>query len=144
MAKYVRGPGGSAINAEHIVRFFVAQGGVRACAGLRDPNDAAHYLIAETVNGDICDLACFDDPMNAEEAIEDLISAISNPEGGAMIGLFPIALHFTDVSRHDIRLEQEIAGRNDAETDALGNVAMTIAGAIIGAKAAVNCEGSLL
>ncbi len=137
MAKYVRGPGGSAINAEHIVRLFVAQGGVRACAGRQDPNDAAYYIVAETVNGDICDLASFDEPMNAEEGIEDLIAALAHLESGAMVGLFPLARHFTDVSRHDIRLEQEIAGRAETQHEALGEAAMTIAGALVSAQAAI-------
>lgn len=130
MAKYVRGPAGSAVNAEHIVRLFVIQGGVRACAGFRTPDDFNHYLVAETVNGDICDLAAFIDRMTAEEAIEELIAAIANPNSNSLLGLFPLNAHLTDVSRHDIRLEHEIAGRNDANAAALENAALRIAGAI--------------
>ncbi len=138
MAKYVRGPAGSAINAEHIVRLFVIQGGVRACAGFRTPNDFDHYLVAETINGDICDLAAFNDRMTAEDAIEELIAAIANPNSNSLLGLFPINANLTDVSRHDIRLEHEIAGRNDANKAAVDNAASRIAGAIVSVQVPVS------
>jgi hypothetical protein len=128
--KYIKGPHGVALKADHIVSLDVVQGGALALAAEpSDLEDFGFFLVATTIDEVVYDLARFDIENHAYDAVHDLVDALARKKSGPMIDMFLHDERLRRVSLRDLRLDRELKSRNaalDAAADHLGSRVMAV------------------
>lgn len=133
--KYIKGPQGTALNADHVVSFGVLQGGSQSCsAEFSELEDHGFFLVATTINDEVYDLARFDDDSHAHDAVFDLIQALDHKQSGPVIDMFLHDTRLRQVSLRNLRLDRELASRNEAVHEALSSLASSVTSAIEGQR----------
>jgi hypothetical protein len=133
--KYIKGPQGQALDADHVVSLGVIQGGAQSLsAEFRELEDYGFFLVATMIDEVAYDLARLAEEGHAYDSVDDLVHAIARKKSGPLIDMFLHDGNLGQASHRDLKLDRELTRRNAGLDEAVGYLASRVMTAVDGKK----------